>query len=268
MQDDQMLQAMDMQQPLTNEQFIKMYWFTGEQRVTVINPTNKDFVFMHNQRHYVVRAESQEELMGPMANQYLDQMGRLLAQQQDMLGHWGDVNLRRQYLDQLIAKIEDMNPPAINMTPWRREIPAQPMRVTADEPAPWEEGHGERAADVRRAGMAMPPVMQVAARPQIPVRPVNIPSASGFVEPTAPPMAPPTLAAAPPMPPQTPPVAPTAPAAPLEPETPKAAESQDREFAYDGSTYRLVHNKSGGKMHYKDGGLISAAAYNQAASML
>src|SRR5260221_3813940 len=86
---------------LTKEQFNARYWFTTLQMVTVLNPAwyreggtgeavSRDFPFMVELRHFIIRAVQHERLPGIIANVYLDQMAKILAQNDDKLGYMSD----------------------------------------------------------------------------------------------------------------------------------------------------------------------------------
>lgn len=70
------------------------------------------------------------------------------------------------------------------------------------------------------------------------------------------------------------PVAPPPPQTPLEPQPKEEepvvakAEPTTKEFELDGSKYKMVVNKSGNEMYYKNGKMTSASDYAKAASML
>lgn len=111
--------------PLTEDEqtFAKKYWHTNTQIVTVINPRKDDYVFQATTevgvnldtgrmkaetRTYRVPHGGQERFPGPIANMYLDQMSKLVAQDEDKIQFMVDWALKAQYYDQLIVSIEDL----------------------------------------------------------------------------------------------------------------------------------------------------------------
>lgn len=93
---------------LSTEDFNKKYWYTPLQMVTVINPTENDFPFMVEMRNYMIKAGATERFPGIIANVYIDQMAKILAQEEDNFGHMSDPTLRAQYYDRLIVDVENM----------------------------------------------------------------------------------------------------------------------------------------------------------------
>jgi hypothetical protein len=59
-------------------------------------------------RHYRVPAGGSERFPGPIANMYLDQMSKMVAQDEDKIQYLIDFTLRAQYYDQLTADVEDL----------------------------------------------------------------------------------------------------------------------------------------------------------------
>lgn len=104
-------------------QFIEKYWMTNTKIVTVTNPRTEDFVFQSvvevgvdmatgkmrsEPRHYRVLAGETERFPGTIANLYLDQMSKMIAQDEDKFQFLIDFALKAQYYDQLIVDIEDL----------------------------------------------------------------------------------------------------------------------------------------------------------------
>lgn len=103
--------------------FIKKYWHPNSEIVTVVNPRSEDYLFqatietgvdtstgrMHSEaRHYKVAAGGTERFPGPIANMFLDQMSKLVAQDDDKIQFMIDFSLRAQYYDQLTVAVEDL----------------------------------------------------------------------------------------------------------------------------------------------------------------
>lgn len=108
---------------MEEQQFIEKYWQTNTKIVTVVNPRTEDFVFQAvvevgvdmntgkmkaEPRHYRVIAGKTERFPGTIANMYLDQMTKILAQEEEKFQFLIDFALKAQYYDQLIVDIEDL----------------------------------------------------------------------------------------------------------------------------------------------------------------
>jgi hypothetical protein len=104
-------------------EFVKKYYFDHLKMVTVKNPRSEDYIFgatieagvdvatgklRSEQRTYRVQAGQRERLPGPIANMYLDQMTKLLAQDQDKFRFLIDFALKAQYYDELIVDVIDL----------------------------------------------------------------------------------------------------------------------------------------------------------------
>lgn len=126
---------------LTTTDFNDKYWFSPLQRIRVVNPLPDDYPFMVELRHYLIKSGASEWFPGMIANVYLDQMSRIVAQNDENLGFMGDPNLRHIYYDKLIVEIEDMAPQA-------QQSPQYKVNVPKDEVAPWDSAIGERAREV------------------------------------------------------------------------------------------------------------------------
>lgn len=111
--------------PLTIDEqaFAKKYWHTNTQIVTVVNPRKEDYIFQATSevgvnldtgkmqseaRTYRVPHGGKERFPGPIANMYLDQMSKLVAQDDDKIQYMIDFALRSQYYDDLIVSVEDL----------------------------------------------------------------------------------------------------------------------------------------------------------------
>lgn len=108
---------------MDEQAFIAKYSHDITKRVTVVNPTTKDFIFQHvlqvgvdlttgkmkdEQKTYRVPAGGKERFPGPVADHYLDQMAKILAQNDNKIQHMIDFALRAQYYDDLIVDVEDL----------------------------------------------------------------------------------------------------------------------------------------------------------------
>lgn len=93
---------------LTKADWHEQYWFSPMQMITVVNPLPDDWPFMVELRHYIIRGGNHAQFPGMVANVYLDQMSKIMAQDDEKLGYMGDPNLRRLYYDKLIVNKEDL----------------------------------------------------------------------------------------------------------------------------------------------------------------
>lgn len=104
-------------------QFNDKYWHSNTEMVTVVNPRSEDYVFQATSetgidtatgkmrseaRHYKVPAGGTERFPGTIANMYLDQMAKLVAQDDDKIQYMIDFSLKAQYYDQLTVSVEDL----------------------------------------------------------------------------------------------------------------------------------------------------------------
>ncbi len=220
---------------LTRADFNKYYWFSSLQMVTVVNPTEKDFPFMVEMRHYMVRAGEQESFVGPIANLYLNHMTKTIAQDEDRLEMLADVTYMASYYKQLIIEVKDLAPQYDPTNNWQHR-----MKQEGAEVPPW----------VQAAPQTQPVAQQTAPTPpweQPPPLTPNTERASDVAV-TAPPMAPP------PVKPQAPPASPE-------------SKDETREFELNGIAFKSV-TKDGETSYFKNDKEIELAAFSKAASML
>lgn len=157
------------QQNITKDEWRQKYWFNSLQMVTVVNPTKDAWPFMVEMRHYNIEAGANERFPGIIANVYLDQMSKILAQNDDRLGFMADPNLMKIYYDKLIIDVEDLIQQASSIPAYLR-MPAQPQTPSAER-APWDASVGERATDVA-PNPTVAPSFPEAKAPE-PVKPVE-----------------------------------------------------------------------------------------------
>lgn len=108
---------------MEEKEFNDKYWFSNTKVVTVVNPRTEDFIFQSTNdvgidtatgkmksetRQYRVVHGSEERFPGPIANLYLDQMTKMLAQDDDKIQFLIDFALKSQYYDDLIVGVEDL----------------------------------------------------------------------------------------------------------------------------------------------------------------
>lgn len=161
--------------PITNLEWNQKYWFDSLQLITVRNPKPDPWNFMVEQRHYTIGGNAHEEFPGVIANVYLDQMSKILAQDDDRLGFMADPNLKKIYYDQLIIDVRSLVP----QSAMGQAAPAylqQPVQAGQPERAPWDASLGERATDLispDAAASAVQPSFPEAAPKPAPTAPVE-----------------------------------------------------------------------------------------------
>lgn len=124
---------------LTKDEWNKRYWFNTLQMVTVVNPLTYDWPFMVEMRHFIIKAGGTESFPGVIANVYLDQMSKILAQNEDKLGFMADPALKKIYYDRLIVSVESLVQEQDNTPAYLKDVP-QNARLEApdNETPPWE----------------------------------------------------------------------------------------------------------------------------------
>lgn len=134
--------------PMTKEEFWANYWFSPLQMVTLINPKSYDYKFMVENRNFIIRAGANEKMPGTVANVYLSQMTRIMAQDDDKMSFLSDFALMRQYYDSLIVDVislisEDHSQPA-----YLSSVPAH-MRVESEpDTPPWQQQAAKAATSI------------------------------------------------------------------------------------------------------------------------
>lgn len=120
---------------LTRDEFWKQYWFTPMHMVTLVNPKETDYHFMVEMRNFVIKAGAQETMPGTVANVFLSQMTRILAQDDDKMEHLSDFALMKKYYDKLIVNVKNLVPNLDNTPSYLKDVP-ETMKA---ETPPWEE---------------------------------------------------------------------------------------------------------------------------------
>lgn len=151
--------------------FNTKYWFSNMKIVTVVNPREEDYVFgamsetgvdiatgklKQEQRTYRVRAGEMERLPGPIANMYLDQMSKLIAQDEDKFQYMIDFALKAEYYDALISDSEDLietyQPLPQYLQKPEAETPEEPAFAGKDSDEPENSGTGVKTAPAANLG--------------------------------------------------------------------------------------------------------------------
>lgn len=110
------------QQILDEKSFLEKYNFDNYVHITVANPTTTNFTFVmmiqtgmdralgkprEEQRTFMVPAGGKERFVGSVANLYLDQMSKKMAQEEEKFSDMADFSAKGRYYDDLIVSIDD-----------------------------------------------------------------------------------------------------------------------------------------------------------------
>lgn len=120
-------------------QFIERYWFSSTQLVTVVNPTAEDYHFMSELRNFMVPKGGTEDYVGTIANVYLDQMSKNIAQRDDQLELIADYVYRTQAYDGLIVAVKDLAPQYDSIPDWQKRAQA-----ASDKTPHWMQGQAAK----------------------------------------------------------------------------------------------------------------------------
>ncbi len=224
---------------ITQAEFNKFYWFSSLQMVTVVNPLPDAFQFRSEMRLYGVPAGGTESYVGTIANVYLDQMSKTIAQNKEQLELLADPTIRASYYKDLIIEVKDLNPQYDPTNNWQHR-----MQQAGAEVPPWVKAEQSQQSPLTNTVAPTPPWEQ----PPMPVP--NMERASEAA-------------------PTPPPTAPVAPASPTPAPTPPApAKEETKEFEHEGMKFKMVVDKNGDTMYFRDGRRIDGASYSKAASMV
>jgi hypothetical protein len=155
---------------LTKAEFNKHYWFTSLQMVTVVNPTENDFPFMVEMRHYMVKAGAQESFVGPIANVYLNHMAKTMAQNDERLEMMSDPTFVAATYKSLIVEVKNLAPEYDPTNNWQHRM----NREGADLP-PWAQPQAQAQAAPQVDAAPTPPWEQAQAAAQPPAPPKEPP---------------------------------------------------------------------------------------------
>lgn len=135
-----------LQTPITKEEFNSQYWFNSLQMIEVINPRKDDYPFMVEMRHFFIKAGASERFPGVIANVYLDQMSKLMSQDDENLGMMADPNLKKIYYDKLIVNVEELAPVVDQEPAYLKNVSpsARPLQPDNETP-PWERASSVQA---------------------------------------------------------------------------------------------------------------------------
>lgn len=124
--------------PMTKKEFNDVYWFSPLQMVTVVNPKEYDYPFMFEGRNYMIKAGSKEKIPGSIANLYLSQMTRIMAQDDDKMQYLSDYALMRQYYDKLIVTVDNLVNEVNSAPAYLSQTPDHMKVAGAPETPPWQ----------------------------------------------------------------------------------------------------------------------------------
>jgi len=195
---------------LTRKEFYERYWFTPLQMITLINPKVEDYKFMVEMRHFVIRAGAQEQMPGTVANVYLSQMTRILAQDEDKMQFLSDYNLMKQYFDRLIVDVKSMIQEVELQPAYLKQVP-ETMRGEGPETPPWQNKQVDAPSAIAQPNSEMRDTLK---------------------------------------------------------ETDLKETGEVKEFELGKDKYKMIVNKKGGSMFYKNGKMTSEVEYAKAVSML
>jgi hypothetical protein len=141
---------------LTKKEWVARYWFSPLQMIQLVNPRDTDYRFMVEMRHFIIKASDNVSLPGTVANVYLSQMTRILAQEDNKMQHLSDYNLMAQYYDKLIVDVTSMVQEVNNEPAYLSKMPARTLDTPTETP-PWQNKQAQQA-----------PVAPVAPEPKTP----------------------------------------------------------------------------------------------------
>lgn len=124
--------------PMTKEEFWKIYYFTPFQMVTVTNPKPYDYKFMVELRNFSIRSGVKEKVPGTIANVYLSQMTRIMAQDDDKMQFLSDFALMRTYYDKLIIEVENVLKEVNNTPAYLADVPSHMRVADTNDTPPWQ----------------------------------------------------------------------------------------------------------------------------------
>jgi len=178
---------------MTKKQFYDKYWFTPFDMVKIRNIKSEDFRFMVEMRHFIIRANSELNVPGTVANVYLNQMTKILAQDEEKMHLLSDYNFRAEFYDRLIVETSN-NMPVMDSTP--EYLKRVPQEAKVSEVKPMQPNQGNETVEQSKN------------------------------------------------------------------------EESTKEFTYENMTYKMITDKNGEKMYFRDGRRTSEAEYSKAASMI
>jgi hypothetical protein len=214
---------------LTREDFHKYYWFTSLQMVTVVNPTEEDYPFMVEMRHYMVKAGEKESFVGPIANIFLNHMSKKLAQDDNRLEMMADLTYLAASYKNLIVEVKDLAPQYDPSGDWQHRVRQSSMEVP-----PWAKPDAEQPSSdfmPSTPPWEQPPAQQHPAPPETQQTVAEESTAESTTEASAPP------------------------------------KDETKEFELNGLTFKSV-TKDGNTTYYKDSKEIDESTFAKAASML
>lgn len=219
--------------PMTKDDFWRKYWFSPLQMVTLINPKSEDYKFMVEMRNFVIKAGTKEKMPGTVANVYLSQMTRIIAQDEDKMQHLSDFALMKQYFDRLIVDVESLVAEDHSQPEYLKNVPAHMHDDNVPEAPPWQQSQAPSSIPETNSQMRDTIVPDITPETQ----PEQAPATQQEVVETG------NEQAANPV-------------------------KENKEFTLNDDKFSMVIAKDGKRMYYKNGKLTSGADYNKAVSML
>lgn len=124
---------------------------------------------MVEMRHYIIKAGAKERFPGVIANVYLDQMSKILAQHDENLGNMADPELKKIYYNRLIVSVDSLVQEHDNRPDYLANVsPAAILPTPDDSVAPWEQ-----ASSVPPVTQDVAPALEPKPAPVAPKEPVT-----------------------------------------------------------------------------------------------
>lgn len=158
--------------PLTKKEFNDRYWFSPLQMVTLINPKTEDYRFMVEMRHFVIRGGATESFPGTVANVYLSQMTRILAQDNDEMNLLSDVALMAKYYDSLMVDVKNMAGEDTSEPAYMKHVLKHTVDSKQEETPPWQQAEQDLEKPVPETPPTQEPVTEEDIKPfVVPAKP-------------------------------------------------------------------------------------------------
>lgn len=165
--------------------FNDKYYFSNYQKITVLNPLIEDYKFQMmvdvgidratakpriEQRTFVVLAGSQERFVGSVANLYLDQMAKLIAQKENRFKEISDFTAKAGFYDTLIVYVDDPMAEASYM-PYEDVNPAALKQAEAPVAAPFAgaQATNEESERLRKENEELRALLEAKTAPAVEV---------------------------------------------------------------------------------------------------
>lgn len=122
----------------TKKEFYDTYWFQPTDIVTLLNPLAEDYIFMVEGRHFKIAASAVLDLPGTVANVYLNNMTKIMAQNDDRMDLLSDFNLMAQYFNKLISNKKSTMVEFDPTPAYMKQVPQSAIGQAPETP-PWQQ---------------------------------------------------------------------------------------------------------------------------------